>query len=42
MDKIFEFLSGIWTFVMKILENAGVTAVKDWTNPFDALIKDAE
>lgn len=38
MDKILEFLSGIWEFVMKILINSGV-AVEDWVNPFDSLTK---
>ncbi len=34
MDNIMNFFAGIWDFVMTILLNAGVEAVKDWVNPF--------
>ncbi len=39
MEGIVNFFADIWDFVMKILVNAGVSAVEDWVNPFR---KDAE
>ena len=42
MDKIMGFFGNIWDFVMQILFDAGVTAVKDWKNPFYAFLDDAE
>ena len=42
MDKIMGFFGNIWDFVMQILVDAGVTAVADWKNPFDAFLDDAE
>ncbi len=39
MEGIVNFFADMWDFVMTILVNAGVEAVKDWVNPFR---KDAE